>query len=337
MTKDVERLKSYAKALASKVDEIIFSVLRGSPKELYDAAQHLLKAGGKRLRPLLVVLSARLVGGEEAVALYAGAAVELLHNFTLVHDDIMDRDETRRGVPTVHKIWGEAMAILAGDLLFSKAYEALMLTSNVSCDRKLKAAEILTWAAATVAEGQALDMMLAEKDVSEVSVDDYFKMIEKKTAALFKASAEIGCIIGGGTEKDVEALGEYGLNLGIAFQLKDDILGIVGDQSKIGKPVYSDIREGKKTLPILYTISRASPEEREVLSRALGCKDQEARDILKEAAEIIIKLGGIDYAHKVAEEYVNKAIQALNKVKAVDSEARDMLEVLALYTVKRDV
>ncbi|MEM1813640.1 MAG: polyprenyl synthetase family protein, partial [Sulfolobales archaeon] len=243
----VDELLSYATEIAGKVNLIISEVVRGDEKRLYEASLHLLKAGGKRLRPLLTVLSARLFGLDEDIALYPAASIELLHNFTLIHDDIMDRDDFRRGVPTVHKVYGEAMAILAGDLLFSKSYEAmLMLVGKVPDSLIVKALRELTWAAVTVAEGQSLDMEFEERD--DVKMEEYFTMIFKKTAALFKASAYIGGVLAGADDSDLVRICEFARSVGMAFQIRDDELGLVGDEKVLGKPVFSDLREGKKTL-----------------------------------------------------------------------------------------
>jgi geranylgeranyl diphosphate synthase type I len=247
-----DKTLAFLSKVASMVDGYIYATVKGEPKELYDAALHLIRAGGKRLRPAIVVAVAQALGEPVDKALPFAASVELVHNFTLIHDDIMDRDEFRRGVPTVHKLWGEPLAITAGDLLFAKAFEALSgaLERGVPAERVARAARVLAHATAVIAEGQAMDLMFEEKE--EVGLDEYLVMIYKKTGALFEASAVLGGLTATDEEYVIEELANFGRSLGIAFQIRDDILGIVGKEEEIGKPVYSDIREGKKTLPILY-------------------------------------------------------------------------------------
>ncbi|NPA84645.1 MAG: polyprenyl synthetase family protein [Crenarchaeota archaeon] len=309
----------------------MLEVLRGEPERLYEAARHLPSKGGKRLRPALVLLVAKALGGTTEAALPAAASVELLHNFTLVHDDIMDRDEMRRGVPTVHVVYGEPMAIIAGDLLYAKAYEAL-LRSPQGSDIVKQMAEELTWAAVTVAEGQAMDMMFEERwDVTE---EEYLKMIEKKTGALFGTSAALGALAAGRPElKDL--LKEFGLILGKAFQIKDDVLSLVGDEKVTGKPKYNDLREGKKTILVIYALRNLPADEAEELKRVLGKRDATYEE-LERAAELIKKSGALDYAYKLAEEYERRAYEILGSLPTADEEALATLKELADFAVKRE-
>ncbi len=329
------KLLNYSKRVAEKVDKFMLKeVLVGEPENLYQASTHLIRAGGKRLRPTLLILSSRLVGGNEETAIPAAAAVEILHNFTLVHDDVMDMDEFRRGVPTVHKIWGIPVAIIAGDLLFSKAFEAILKLSsrNVSYERIVESASILAQTASTIAEGQAMDMSFEERiDVTE---EEYFKMIYKKTAALFEASTKIGAIVANAPKNIVNALAEYGRKIGLAFQIQDDILGIIGEEKKVGKPVGSDIREGKKTLIIIHALKKASQNERERLLEALGNRNISKEDI-SEIIELLKKLGAIDYAREYAIKFSNEALNILDNISTRDYEAKEMLKELAEYVIKR--
>ncbi|MBS7620428.1 polyprenyl synthetase family protein, partial [Candidatus Bathyarchaeota archaeon] len=216
------------------------------------AARHLLESGGKRIRPYILLKSCEIVGGDPNNAISFAAAVELLHNFSLIHDDIMDNDPLRRGVPTVHVKWGIPIAITSGDLLFAKTYESILKGKKISPlthDRFIECIERITTATISICEGQAMDLSFQSSDVGE---DDYLKMIDGKTASLFKACAEIGGIVGGGESTEVRILGEFAWNSGVAFQLIDDYLGLIGDEKTLGKPVGSDIREGKKTLIIIH-------------------------------------------------------------------------------------
>ncbi len=326
-------LLNYAKYVSTHVERVIYELLDREPQKLYEASKHLIKAGGKRLRPLALVLSGRMYGLPENLGFIAGAAVEILHNFTLVHDDIMDKDTFRRGVPTVHVLYGVDMAILAGDTLFAKAYEALgLLERYVPADRLVKAFKELTWAAVTVAEGQALDMDFENR--LDVSINEYLTMVYKKTAALFKASLSIGALLAGAPEKELELLSKFAEGVGIAFQIRDDVLGLTGDEKILGKPVYSDLREGKKTVLVIYALNKLSNEERKKVIKVLGNRSA-STDELRKVAELIISTGAVDYAEKLANEYLSKGLNALSMTNPQDLEAREMLKNLALYVTSR--
>ena len=325
----------YANKISKKVEDLIYEVIKGEPKSLYDSALHYIKAGGKRIRPLIAVLSARISGGSEEIAIPGAAAVEVLHTFTLVHDDIIDRDEFRRGVPTVHKVWGTEMAIVSGDLLFAYAYRCLVksLDYGVTVDRVVKAVDMLTDAAITVAEGQALDMLLPVFD--RVDVDKYIEMIEKKTAALFASSASIGAVLAGGNEDVIRKLRESMINAGIAFQIRDDILGLLGDEKVLGKPVFSDIREGKMTILVIYALNQIDEEKSKRLRDVLGNRNADLSK-LREAAEIIKLSGAIEYAENLAEEYAKRAIEISKTLDSEDVEALDMFKEVVEFMVKRN-
>ncbi|ABU82345.1 polyprenyl synthetase family protein [Ignicoccus hospitalis] len=326
----METLTRYLSEFRPLVDKKIMEVLEGSPKELYEAARHLPSKGGKRLRPALVLLVNKALGGEVEGALPAAAAVELLHNFTLVHDDIMDRDELRRGVPTVHVLYGESMAILAGDLLYAKAYEAL-LQSPQPPDLVKEMTEVLTWSAVTVAEGQAMDMEFEKRwDVTE---EEYLEMIEKKTGALFGASAALGALTANKREvKDL--MKEFGLILGKAFQIKDDVLSLLGDEKVTGKPKYNDLREGKKTILVIYALRNLPRDEAERVKSVLG--RETSYEALEEVAELIKRSGALDYAMKLAEEFEKRAYEILETVRFEDEEAMRALKELVDFAVKRE-
>ncbi|MCX8184896.1 MAG: polyprenyl synthetase family protein [Sulfolobales archaeon] len=329
-----ENIVNFAGIVSSITHRRIMELVSGEPIELYSASTHLIKAGGKRLRPLLVVLSSKMYGLSPEISSWAAAAVEIFHNFTLIHDDIMDRDEFRRGVPTVHKVWGEALAIVAGDLLFAKSYEALLRLADygLSYERVISAVRELTWAAATVAEGQAMDLLFASRD--RVSVAEYIEMVSKKTAALFKSSVLIGAIAAGAQDEDLVKLKEFAVNIGIAFQIRDDELGLVADERVLGKPKYSDLREGKKTVLVLYALERASENQRKTILNSLG-KPGATREELERAANTIVELGALEFSNSLAEDYVRKGIDSLYSTNPSDVEAREMLKELAYYVTRR--
>lgn len=333
MAEEFKELLDYAKIIASKVNKVIEEIVQGEPKQLYEASLHLIKAGGKRLRPLATVLAGRMYGLPEDLGVRAGASVEILHNFTLVHDDIMDEDQLRRGVPTVHVVYGTNLAIITGDLLFAKAYEALgRLEGEVRPDLLVKAFKELTWGAVTVAEGQALDMDFENR--TDVTLDEYIKMIYMKTAALFKSSLIIGATLAGAPEEELEKLSKYASGIGIAFQIRDDILGLIGDEKVLGKPVYSDLREGKKTILVIYALERLSEGDRNYLLSVLGKRDA-TREELERAAELIKSTGAVEYADELSERYIRDGLSALESTKPVDEGAKELLRKLALYITAR--
>jgi geranylgeranyl diphosphate synthase type I len=325
----MSRLSSQIAESAEKVNRFIETVVdsESEPQVLYRAARHIIDAGGKRLRPFLVMKSCKMVGGREEDALPTASSLEMLHTFTLLHDDIMDQDEKRRGVPSVHTKWGVPVAIVAGDLLFAKVYEAIATYTDpkyVKPKRILQVIKEISEATVVLCEGQTFDMMF--EDMETVSEAEYFKMIEGKTAALFEVSARCGGLLGGATKGQVKRLGEFGRYAGIAFQVIDDILALTADEKLLKKPVGNDIREGKRTLMVVYALEKASKSQRKQILGTLGNKDASTEQI-KETIGLIESLGAIDYAKKLANRYIKKAKKALAKFP--ESEDREDLISLA--------
>ncbi|MEA3255155.1 MAG: polyprenyl synthetase family protein [Candidatus Altiarchaeota archaeon] len=308
--------------VTGEVNRLIKEVLTGKPDRLYKAARQLPDAGGKRIRPLLCILSCEAVGGERDDALRTAVAMELVHTFTLVHDDIMDNDELRRGNPSVHVNFGEPTAILAGDLLFAKAFEV--------CNPKIK--EVLAKASSEICEGQELDMSFEERfDVSE---EEYMEMIRKKTAVLFEAATKSGAMLGGASDREIEALALYGLNIGLAFQIWDDVLGVMAKEENLGKPVGSDIVEGKKSLVVIKTLEHLEQPERSELIRILKSEVNTGADIDK-AMGFFRECHSIEYCKRKAEELIMDAKKFLKKLP--DSQAREDLFGIADLVVEREV
>lgn len=324
-----ESIKMKLNESASKVDTFIDEILKPKrPESLYNAAKYIIDAGGKRLRPYLVMRSCELVGGDPETAIPFAAALEILHNFTLIHDDIMDNDDLRRGAQTVHAKWGIPIAIASGDLLFAKVYEAMIKAPvNLPCDSVKTCIERVTDATLAICEGQVLDVSFPH--ISDVSEEDYYLMVGGKTAALFKACSEVGAIVGGGSQNDVEMLGSYGWNAGIAFQIIDDCLGVTSDEKTLGKPVGSDLREGKKTLIIIHALKHSSPNEREIIDRVLGVENASQGDI-EAASDILRSLGSLSHAVECARRYGEEAKQTLDSFP--DSDAKqDLLEIVDFF------
>jgi len=316
---------------AKLVNKYLNSKLKGNPKKLYDAAGHLIIHGGKRLRPYMVIRSCQIVGGKSSNAMNAASAVEMVHNFSLVHDDIMDNDEMRHGVPTVHKKYGMPIAILAGDVLFSKAFQ-IISDSKLSDNATTQLVSRLAKACVDICEGQLLDVKMAEERRIPTQ-KDYITMIGKKTAALFDVSCAMGAICASNKAKDVSNLSTFGRNLGIAFQITDDLIGVMGDPKITKKPVGNDLREGKKSLPILMAIKLAKGNDKKIILKAFG-NSRISRKDLNKAVDVIRSLGIEENVRKQALKYAEKAEKSLAKY---SGSAKAELITLLDFVVKRSV
>ena len=296
---------------ALRIDSFLSNRLSGEPKELYNASSYLIEHGGKRLRPYMVIKSCQLLGGTMKQAIPAAAAIEMIHNFTLVHDDIMDNDEVRHGVPTVHIKFGIPIGILAGDLLFSRAFETISKPYlHKSKDVGLNLVTTLAKACTDVCEGQALDISMA-KSSKIPNESQYIKMIEKKTSSLFVASCAMGAITANRKFTDVARLSTFGRNLGIAFQIIDDLIGVVGDPKITKKPVGNDIREGKKSLPILMAIKNANNQEKKIILNAFGNSSVSKSEVEK-AISTISSLGIEKIIKQKATHHSNAAKKSIS-------------------------
>ncbi|MBU0623515.1 MAG: polyprenyl synthetase family protein [Candidatus Thermoplasmatota archaeon] len=298
-------------------------------KNLKAAMAHYPTAGGKRLRPLLATIASEAVGGKADAALPFGVALEMVHNFTLVHDDVMDEDETRRGIKTVHAAFGVPEAILSGDALFARAFE-VVLDSEVDDPKLVRLVEIIARAVRLLAEGQQMDMDF--EDAVKVTSDQYMKMIELKTAILYSVAAQSGAIVGGATDKQEAALLEYGRMIGLGFQIWDDVLDLESDQATFGKPVLNDIRNGKKTLIVVQALEDLKGPERMEFLSILGKKNATTKE-LERARDILDDVGAISHATKVADGLISGAKEKLSVL--VDSPHKKTLIALADFMVKR--
>jgi len=314
---------------AKIVNKSLKSKLKGNPKKLYDAAGHLIIHGGKRLRPYMVIRSCQILGGKVSNAMLAASAVEMVHNFTLVHDDIMDNDDMRHGVPTVHKKFGMPVAILAGDVLFSKAFQ-IITESKLSANATTKLVSRLSKACVDVCEGQLLDVKMAEEKKIPTQAE-YITMISKKTAALFDVSCAMGAICATNKSNDILNLSSFGKNLGIAFQITDDLIGVMGDPKVTKKPVGNDLREGKKSLPILMAIKLAKGKNKKIILKAFG-NSKVTRNDLNKAVGVIRSLGIEENVRKQALKYAEKAEKSLTKY---SGSAKTELITLLDFVVKR--
>jgi len=294
------------------------------PEELYRAARHLIKAGGKRLRPTVLLLGAQTVQPEIAVdaILPAAVAVELVHNFTLIHDDIMDADATRRSIETVHTKWGTSEGILAGDALYAKAFEVLSYTKTQP-EAVMKCLRLLSKACLHICEGQWLDVTFEHnKNVSEA---DYLDMVQKKTAVLYAAGLAMGGILGGASDEEVNALWEFGIALGISFQIRDDVLDLVTPSEVLGKDRASDLFEGKMTLIVIHGLRHGVTLEPSRLADENGIND---------AVEALQRSGSINYAMEKARELLEVGKSRLSIL--ANSEAKKELLKLADFAISRE-
>ncbi|MDZ7372374.1 MAG: polyprenyl synthetase family protein [candidate division KSB1 bacterium] len=271
----------------------------------YGPVRYILEGGGKRLRPVLVLLSAEAVGSPPEEALPCALAVELMHNFTLVHDDIMDRDTLRRGRPTVHVLWDQDTAILTGDGLLALAYQQLF---RYPSDRLTRIGSIFSEGVLRVCEGQALDKDFESRPT--VSLDEYMEMIDKKTAELFSVSCQLGALTGSGDDRSVEALGNYGRKLGLAFQIQDDLLDVLSPEEISGKPQASDIRRRKKTFLFVHALTAANEQERTWLLETYAGSTISEENVQK-VMELFRSTGAIERAEALVSELLAAARRAL--------------------------
>lgn len=293
-----------------------------SPAPLREATRWYPDAGGKRLRPVMAMLACEAAGGKADEAMPVALAVELVHNFSLVHDDIMDKDDTRRGRPTVHKKWDEATAILAGDVLFARAFEVLAQIPDAAAHRD--ASLLLSEAIRRLCEGQALDVLFEKQE--KVTTQDYLDMIRGKTALLFEAAARGGALAAPRHDASaISSLSVYGECFGMAFQVADDLLDVTGDSKTLGKPWGSDIRAGKKTILVLDALERATPPQERVLREALGRAAATEAEV-RAAVDVLDATGAIAAAEKLRDAYARRADQALHALPA--SPAREHLREL---------
>lgn len=338
---DVSHMLSYAegaglnvsiKEVKPLVERRISESLRASKHStLSDAMMHLVDGGGKRLRATLPWLVSKAVGDSHSGLLDIGAAIEIVHNFTLVHDDIMDDDDTRRGLNAVHIEYGLPTAINAGDAMLAIAFERLVLAKGL--DNKDVAAMVnrLAWMVRRVSEGQQLDIEF--EDRIAVSEEDYFEMIEGKTAVMFLTCAEIGSRMSGADDETIQCMADWGLAVGLCFQLMDDLIDVLSDSDTLGKPAGSDLAQGKRTLMVIHALSQDDSQGLTDLKAVLGKGDTATQEEIDLGLKALADLGSIDYARERAEMYHSKAHSCLDRLPM--NPAIKALRELTDYQLKR--
>ena len=340
-----ERVRAAVEARREEVNDAIDEQLPlARPERLYEASRYLLTAGGKRLRPTLLLLVAEaltdidpqtqpyrsfpdLTG--EPVDLMSGAvAIEVIQSFTLIHDDIMDDDNLRRGVPSVHREYDVGTAILAGDTLYSKAFE-YMLETDAPSNRQVRALDELATTCTEICEGQAFDVEF--EDRTNVTTDEYMEMVELKTAVLYAAAAAIPAILLGADDEIVDALHQYGIDIGRAFQIHDDVLDLTTPSETLGKQRGSDLVEGKRTAITLH-----AREQGVDIDGLVETDDPDAvtEATIDDAVARLESVGSIEFARELAEEHVENGKQRLQRLPA--NEARSLLEDIAEFLITRE-
>jgi geranylgeranyl diphosphate synthase type II len=288
------------------------------PVELYEPIGYILKLGGKRLRPILTLLAADAYGNADA-AINQALAVEVFHNFTLVHDDIMDNAPLRRGKKTVHEKWDLNRAILSGDAMMIQAYDLLIRNQE---DKAASLLKVFNKVALEVCEGQQYDVNF--ETGKNISQEDYLNMIRLKTSVLLGAALELGVVVANAPEADRKHLYDFGVKLGIAFQIKDDVLDVYGDPEKFGKQVGGDILANKKTLLMLHALEKAQGDDADELNSWLVRQDTPNKKV-EAVTQLFTKLGAKDHATKVMDEYYKQAMTSLEKTSMTNDKKQGFI------------
>ena len=293
-------------------------------RAITDIGEHLRAGGGKRIRPALLLLSAKLFPHDERSAIRMGAVVEIIHTATLVHDDIIDEARTRRGRPAANTQWGNAKCVLAGDWLYMQAFKIALQ------ERNLRILDVLIELTQQMVEGELLQM---EKLGKCISLEEHFDLIYRKTACLFSVSMRLGAILGKSTPEEEERLAEYGRHLGLAFQIVDDALDLTASEQVLGKPVASDLREGKVTMAVIHALERCNAAERKLVEKVLEERAfQSVRH--EEILQMLSRYGSIEYAYDAAAKHADTASQAICSFP--DSEIKRALLFAPEFVVERD-
>ena len=307
------------------------SLCASKHSRLSNAMMHLIEGGGKRLRATLPWLVGKAVGNSHSGLLDVGAAIEIVHNFTLVHDDIMDDDDTRRGLNAVHIEYGLPTAINAGDAMLAIAFERLVGAKGLAHKDVGAMVNRLAWMVRRVSEGQQLDIEF--EDRIAVSESDYFEMIEGKTAVMFLTCAEVGARMSGADAETIQCMADWGLAVGLCFQLMDDLIDVLSDSDTLGKPAGSDLAQGKRTLMVIHALSQPDSPELNNLKAVLGKGESATQAEIDLGLAALKSIGSVDYARMKAEEYHKKAHSCLDRLR--DSPALLALRELTDYQLNR--
>lgn len=304
------------------VDRLIEDSLKSEISLIPKIGHHLIDSGGKRLRPLLVLLGAHAFSYQGTSHFYLAAIIELIHTVTLLHDDVVDMSELRRGKSTANAVWGNAASVLVGDYLYSRAFQMMVQIENI------QVLKILAQATNTISEGEILQLLNCKNP--NTTEAEYMNVIRAKTGALFATATQMGALLCDTTPKQINAMIQYGMHLGIAFQLVDDALDYSSSAETLGKNQGDDLAEGKPTLPLLYALSHGTPSQQEAIRTALLEANRDQLDLILDAIE---STKAIPYTYQQANKHAEQAIQYLNDIPA--SRYREALIALAKFAVER--
>ena len=317
---------SAIKELAAKdmqaVNDLILKRLSSDVVLINQIGAHIVHSGGKRLRPMIVLLAARALGYQGDHHVDLAAIIEFIHTATLLHDDVVDDSDKRRNKDTANAVWGNAASVLTGDFLYSRSFEMMVDVND------MRVMQILSTATNRIAEGEVLQLLNCNNP--DTTEQEYREVILRKTAVLFEAGSRLGGVIANAGSEQEQAMSDYGLHLGIAFQLVDDALDYIADGDDLGKNLGDDLAEGKPTLPLIYAMEQGTEEQTKIIREAI---ENGGRDRIDEIMEIIESTGAIKYTARIAQEEAELAKQALEKIPA--SDYREALASLADYSVSR--
>jgi len=311
------------KELSEKVSQYFAAeTFDGTPHQLYEPISYTLADGGKRLRPILLLAATDMFGGDIEEARYGAIAIETFHNFTLLHDDLMDRSPIRRGKPTVYRKWNDNTAILSGDAMNILAWRYLLKQPHRNLHRILQTFEATSM---EICEGQQYDMDFETRN--DVSIDEYMEMIRLKTSVLLGGALKMGALYADANEKDTELLYNFGIQIGLAFQLRDDLLDVYGDVSTFGKQTGTDIRDNKKTYMMLHALNKANGSQRDKLTELFSSSPADSE---KKVAEVIDIYNSLEIRHDVEqriEQLNNEAIETLRRISLPDERKQTLTEI----------
>ena len=304
------------------MDEILVNRLDSNVDLISQMSQYIINSGGKRIRPLLLLLCARATNYKGDYHHSMAVVIELIHTATLLHDDVVDSSSTRRGQETANELWGNAPSVLVGDFLYSRAFE-IMVEPN-----SMQIMKILSKATNQISEGEVLQLLNIKND--KVSQTEYFEVIERKTACLFKAACQIAGILSESNQNIIDGLGSFGMHLGNAFQILDDTLDYESDSLVMGKEIGDDLSEGKVTLPMIYALENTKGSEKETLSHAIKNADSSNIDNI---VDILLSVNAFEYSRKIAKNESTKALKSLEVIPS--SEYRSALQLLCELSLDR--
>ena len=322
-------LERYAATVNRQIEKYL--PRSGRPVTLHQPMWELLDRGGKRFRPALTLLFCKAAGGQERRAVPAASAVEILHNMTLIHDDIEDQSELRRGKPCIHIMFGQSAAINSGDAMLIKVFEAAV-DGSLDASTKNNLVQLFAKRAFQVTKGQALEFELNSRKI--FTDEDVVEVLRNKTSALVALACEAGVIVAGAKKSQLSVAAKFGEASGVGFQIVDDLLNVTGDVRKYGKEIGGDIREGKRTIMAAHLVKSASSKDREQFMKMLG-ESAISQDEIGKTIELYKKYGSIEYARRLADSFIEEGLSALRRLPK--SSARDTIESLAEYMVRREI